>query len=109
MTVNITGRHIKINEHTRSHINGAISSFSKYQLEITTINVTLSEAKNAVNVEFDMHIAHAKPVIINQIDKDLDTAIDLGIDRAEKALRRLHDRVISHGHESLKDIELVEA
>ena len=108
MNVNITGRHITINDHNREHIEAALESFSKYQLEITTVNVVVSEIKNGVNVEFDMHIAHANPVVINQGDKDLDTAIDLAIERATKALRRLHERVVSHGTQSLKDLELAE-
>lgn len=109
MNVNITGRHVTLNDLNRQHIEAAIESFSKYQLDITTVNVVVSEIKNGVNVEFDMHVAHANPVVINQGDKDLDTAIDLAIERATKALRRLHDRVISHGNESLKDLELIEA
>jgi len=109
MNVNITGRHITLNDHNRQHIQAALDSFSKYQLDITTANVVVSEIKNGINVEFDIHVAHANPVVINQGDKDLDTAIDLAIERATKALRRLHDRVISHGNESLKDLELVEA
>jgi len=108
MNVNITGRHITLSDHNRQHIEAAIESFAKYQLEITTANVIVSEIKNGVNVEFDMHIAHANPVVINQGDKDLDTAIDLAIERANKALRRLHDRVISHGNESLRDLEPAE-
>lgn len=109
MTVSITGRHISLNDHNRQHIEAALESFSKYQLDITTVNVVVSEIKNGVNVEFDMHISHANPVVINQGDKDLDTAIDLAIERATKALRRLHERVISHGNESLKDLEVLEA
>ncbi len=109
MNLNIAGRHITLSDQNREHIEAAMESFTKYQLDITTVNVVVSEIKNGVNVEFDMHIAHAKPVVINQGDKDLDTAIDLAIERATKALRRLHDRVISHGKESLKDLELVEA
>ncbi|MDF1881449.1 ribosome-associated translation inhibitor RaiA [Sulfurimonas sp. MAG313] len=109
MNVNITGRHISLNDHNRQHIQAAMDSFLKYQLDITTVNVVVSEIKNGINVEFDMHIAHANPVVINQGDKDLDTAIDLAIERATKALRRLHDRVISHGHGSLKDLEPLEA
>lgn len=109
MNVNITGRHITINDHNREHIEAAIESFTKYELDITTVNVVVSEIKNGVNVEFDMHIAHANPVVINQEDKDLDTAIDLAIERVTKALRRLHERVVSHGTQSLKDLEPVEA
>jgi putative sigma-54 modulation protein len=109
MNTTITGRHITLSDFNRQHIEAAFESFLKYKLEITSINVVVSEIKNGVNVEFNMHIAHANPVVINQGDKDLDTAIDLAIERASKALRRLHDRVVSHGKDSLKDLEPVEA
>ena len=108
MNVQIRSKDINLSDHTKEHLNAALESFTKYQLDITTVNVVVSEIKNGVNVEFDMHIAHANPVVINQGDKDLDTAIDLAIERATKALRRLHDKVISHGHDSIKDLELLE-
>jgi len=105
MNVNIAGRHVKLSDHNRQHIEAAFESFSKYQLDITTANVVVSEIKNGINVEFDIHVAHASAVVINQGDKDLDTAIDFALERASKAVRGLHDRVVSHGTASLKDLE----
>ena len=66
----------------------------KFQLDITTVNVGIRAEKKGVSIEFDIHIAHAQPVVINQSDDNLDAAIDLAIDRASKALRRLHTKVI---------------
>ncbi|MBS4067426.1 MAG: ribosome-associated translation inhibitor RaiA [Sulfurimonas sp.] len=108
MNVQVHSKDITLQANTRAHIEAAIESFRKYSLDITTVNVNLRTEKKGVLVEFDIHIAHAQPVVINQEDDDLDTAIDLAIDRATKALRRLHDKVISHHATSIKEIEVVE-
>ena len=108
MNVQIRTKDITLTDHTKAHVESAIEQFKKYSLEVTTINVVIAKEKKGVNVEFDMHIAHNNPIVINQADDDLDTAIDLAIDRASKALRRLHDKVISHRGGGLKEVELAE-
>ena len=108
MNVQIRAKDITLSGHNKEHINTAIEQFEKYNMDITTTNVMIEKAKKGVSVEFDMHIAHNNPVVINQIDDDLDTAIDLAIERANKALRRLHDKIISHRGSGLKEVELAE-
>lgn len=108
MNVQIRSKEIKLNQHLNDHIALAIENFKRYHLDITTVNVMISKEKNGVGVEFDMHIAHVQPVVISDTDEDLDTAIDMAIERANKALRRLHDKVKDHHATSLREIELAE-
>ena len=108
MNVQIRTKDLTLDAQTRSHVESAVDAFSKYQLDITTVNVRLVAEKKGVSVEFDIHIAHAQPVVINQSDDDLDTAIDLAIDRASKALRRLHTKVIEKQATSVKDLEVLD-
>ena len=107
MNVQIHAKDITLHANTMAHIEAAVAAFKKYSLDITTVNVNLNKEKKGILVEFDIHIAHAQPVVINQADDNLDSAIDLAIDRASKALRRLHDKVISHHATSIKEIEVV--
>ncbi len=110
MNIQIRAKDITLNPTTKTHLELAIDAFTKYQLDITTVNVTLSTQKKGVEVEFDIHIAHAQPVIITQSDDNsLEAAIDIAIDRTTKALRRLHDKIISHKNSSIKDIETLDA
>ena len=109
MNVQIRSKDITLNDATKAHIQGAIDSFTKYSLEITTINANVTKEKQGVNVEFDIHVAHNTPIVINQGDKSLDAAIDLAIDRATKALRRLHDKVVDHKKTGVKDLEVADA
>jgi putative sigma-54 modulation protein len=109
VSTRIRAKDVKVHDGVKAHIDSAIESFKKFGLEITSVNVNIAKEKKGVSVEFDIHIAHATPVVISQSDEDLDTAIDLAIDRASKALRRLHTKVASHkGETSVKDLELIE-
>ncbi|MCK9472925.1 ribosome-associated translation inhibitor RaiA [Sulfurimonas sp.] len=108
MNIQIHAKDVTLHANTRAHIEAAIEAFKKYSLDITTVNVNLRAEKKGVSVEFDIHIAHSQPVVINQSDEDLDAAIDMAIDRASKALRRLHDKIVSHKAASIKEIEVEE-
>ena len=109
MNLQIRSKDVTLTDNTKAHIEVAIEAFTKYSLDITTINVSVEAEKKGVSVEFDIHIAHAQPVVINQSDDVLDAAIDLAIDRANKALRRLHDKVVSHQKGTVKDLETLDA
>ena len=109
MNVQVHAKDVTLNSNTRAHIESAIESFTKYSLDITSVNVHVAAEKKGISIEFDIHIAHAQPVIISQSDDNLDAAIDIAIDRATKALRRLHDRVVSHSNGSVKDLETLDS
>jgi len=109
MNLQIRSKDVTLTEATKAHIGSAVEAFRKYSLDITAINCSVGTAKKGVVVEFDIHIAHAQPVIISQADDVLDAAIDLAVDRAAKALRRLHDKVVSHQAQSVKDLETLDA
>ncbi|QOP40507.1 ribosome hibernation-promoting factor, HPF/YfiA family [Sulfurimonas marina] len=109
MNLQIRAKDITLTDNTKDHIGNAVEAFKKYSLDITSIDCVIAAEKKGVMVEFNIKVAHANPVIITQHDEDLDAAIDLAVERATKALRRLHERVVSHGAESLKDLEVVDA
>ena len=109
MNVQIRAKDVTLTDNTRAHIQTAIEAFQKFNLDITTVNVMVGAEKKGVNVEFDIHIAHAQPVVISQSDDVLDAAIDLAIDRASKALRRLHTKVIDNQKGTVKDLETLDA
>ena len=106
MSVQIRAKDITLSDHNKKHIDAAMEQFNKYGLDITTTNVVVGKAKNGVSVEFEFHIAHHTPVVINQEDKDLDAAIDLAVDRASKALRRMHDKDVTRRGKGIKGLDV---
>jgi ribosomal subunit interface protein len=109
MITQIRAKDVSLSQHAREHIESAMEVFLKFGLELTSVHCNLKAEKKGVNVEFDIHIAHAQPVVISQSDDDLDAAIDLAIDRASKALRRLHTKMTEHNGTSIKELETLDA
>ena len=106
MSTQIRAKDLTLSEHNKKHIDAAMEQFNKYGLDITTTNVVVAKAKNGVSVEFEFHIAHHTPIVINQEDKDLDAAIDLAVDRAAKALRRMHDKDVTRRGKGIKGLDV---
>jgi len=109
MIVQIRAKDITLNDEKKAHIEAGIEKFKKYSLDITRVNVIVAAEKKGVLVEFEIHVAHTSPIIISERDDDLDAAIDIAVDRASKALRRLHDKVTNHKGVSIKELEPIDS
>ncbi|MCK9491978.1 MAG: ribosome-associated translation inhibitor RaiA [Sulfurimonas sp.] len=109
MGVQIRSKDVKLSDNNKALIESAVEGFRKYSLDITSVNVMVKTEKKGISVEFDIRIAHNEPVIINQSDEDLETAIDLASERTLKALRRLHTKIVDHGKMSIKDLEALDS
>lgn len=103
MSTQIHSKDIVLTPHIKAHLEGVMDSFKKYSLDITSMKVDVKKEKNGVGVEFDIHIAHSEPIVINQNHEDLHAAIDLASDRVTNSLRKLHDKIVTHRNTALKD------
>jgi putative sigma-54 modulation protein len=109
MNLQIRTKDITLTDATRAHIEHAVEAFRKFSLDITSIHCNITAEKKGVLVEFEINVAHAQPIVISQHDDVLEAAIDIAVDRASKALRRLHDKVTNHHNTSIKDLEPIDA
>ena len=100
MNISITGRHLDLTDGIKTHVNTAIETLNKFNMDITSVNVIVSaqtkKGKEHSIVEFVIHLSNKGTVVIKQKDDDLYAAIDIAIERAQKALRRMHDREVDH-------------
>ena len=106
MIVQIRAKDITLSDANKAHIEAGMEKFKKYSLDITRVHCVVSTEKHGVLVEFEIHVAHTAPIVISERDEALDAAIDIAVDRATKALRRLHDKVTDHKAPSLKELEV---
>ena len=109
MNISLTGRHLELTEPIKTHMNSSIETLSKYNLEITSVNVVASaqtkKGKEHSMVEFVINLAGKNSIIIKQNDDDLYAAIDIAIERAQKAMRRIHDREVDHQKVGLNELK----
>ncbi len=104
MPLQIRTKDITLSEPQKEHLNNVMEDFKKYSLDITRIIANITGEKKGIHVEFEVHVAHTSPIIINETDEKFDEAVDKAGKRVEKALRRLHDKIKSPKHESLRTI-----
>jgi len=100
MNISLTGRHVELTDAIKAHMNTSIETLNKYNMDIISVSVVATsqsrKGKESMMVEFAIHLSHKNSIIIKQRDGDLYAAIDLAIERAKKAMRRMHDRDTSH-------------
>ncbi|MFT5836303.1 MAG: putative sigma-54 modulation protein [Sulfurimonas sp.] len=109
MNISLTGRQLELTEPIKAHMNTSIETLTKYNMDIISVNVVAStqtkKGKEHSVVEFVINLAHKNSVVIKQNDGDLYAAIDLAIARAQKALRRMHDKEVGHRVTGLNEIK----
>lgn len=105
MNISLVGRHIELSDAIKDHLMHSIDTLTKFHLDLISVNAiaSMNERKKGVTIEFTINIAGKNTVVITQRDNDLYAAIDIAIERAQKALRRLHDRLSDHKNEGLNE------
>ena len=100
MNISLTGRHLELTDAIKAHMTTSIETLSKYNMDIISVSVVASaqtkKGKEHSVVEFVINLAHKNSIIIKQNNDDLYAAIDIAISRAQKAMRRMHDRDTEH-------------
>ncbi|MEA3370758.1 MAG: ribosome-associated translation inhibitor RaiA, partial [Campylobacterota bacterium] len=100
MNISLTGRHLELTDAIKAHMTTSIETLNKFNMDIISVSVVASaqtkKGKEHSVVEFVINLAHKNSIIIKQNDDDLYAAIDLAISRAQKAMRRMHDRDTEH-------------
>ena len=111
MNISLVGRHIELSDAIKDHLMHSIDTLSKYHLDLISVNAvaSMNERKKGVMVEFTINIAGKNTVVITQRDDDLYAAVDIAIDRAQKALRRLHERQSDHNNGTINEAKTLAA
>ena len=100
MNISLSGRHLELTDAIKAHMNSSIETLNKYNMDIISVNIVASaqtkKGKEHSVVEFVINLAHKNSIVIKQNNDDLYAAIDMATSRAQKAMRRMHDRDTSH-------------
>jgi len=106
MNTSIVGKNVELTEPIKNYAASAFEAIKKYNLDIISANIVISENKKGIfSVEFVINVKDKHTVVITQKDKDLYAAIDLALERAKKNLRRYADKIKDNNNGSIKDLE----
>jgi len=110
MNISLTGRHVELTETIKDHLMNSIDRLNKYQLDIISVNAVVSmkerQGKRGLTIDFTINLANKNTIVIKQRDDDLYAAIDIAVNRAQKALRRLSDRNHDYRHKSANEAKV---
>ena len=107
MSKNIVGRHFDLSDSIKNHISESIDGLDKYNLTIISTSTIISgdnKNRDGVLIELVINLKDKNTIVITQRDRDVYSAVDTAIDRAQKALRRYADKVKDHKVMSFKDM-----
>ncbi len=108
MNMSVVGRQFELTDAIKAHIESAVESLKKYNLDIISTRVVISadekNGKKGYTAEFTINLPQKNTVVIKQKDKDVYAAIDLAVERAQKVLRRHHDKMTDHRVKQPTDI-----
>ncbi len=112
MNISLTGRQLELTDAIKAHMNSSIETLNKYNMDIISVNVIAStqtkKGKEHLVVEFVINLAHKNSIVIKQNDSDLYTAIDIATSRAQKAMRRIHDKESGHHKVGINEVKAEE-
>ena len=112
MNISLTGRNIELTDAIKMHMTASIDTLKKFNMDIISLNVIAStqsrKGKEHSVIEFVINLAHKNSIIIKQVDDDLYAAIDMAISRAQKALRRIHDKESDHQKVGLNELKAID-
>lgn len=107
MNISMVGRQVELTDAIKQQIEASIDTLSKFNLDIISVRAIASgEEKKGhkgkgVSIEFTINLPNKNTIVIKQSDDDLYAAIDVATSRAQKALRRHHDRIRDHKKEGI--------
>ena len=109
MNISMVGRQVELTEAIKHQIETSIDSLSKFNLDIISVRALASAEEKkghkgkGISIEFSINLPNKNTIVIKQRDDDLYAAIDVATTRAQKALRRHHDRIRDHKKEGINE------
>ena len=108
MNLSVAARQLDMTDAIRAHIEHSVESLKKFNLDIISTRVVVSadekNGKKGFTVDLNLNLPQKTAVVIKQKDKDMYAAIDLATERAQKVLRRYHDKEVGHRVEKLTEV-----
>jgi putative sigma-54 modulation protein len=95
-TIVVTGRDAQVSSRNKERAEEKISKLEKYFDRIGKIEVLLGHAGDNAEVELVISIKRSNPIVCHSRAKDLYTAIDLVLDKAEAQLTKRKEKLKTH-------------
>lgn len=98
MQINITGHHVEITPPMRAYVTEKMQRLARHFDQVTSVNVILNVEKLDQTAEATVN-ASGRTLFANATERDMYAAIDALVDKLDRQVRRLKDKLRDHHHE----------
>lgn len=100
MDITISGRHMPITEPIEKHAHEKAGKLSRYYDRLTKLEIVIDKAQDgrSYDVEFIAHIDGQDHLIAKSNDEDLYHGIEQAVQKMERQLTDLKEKLRSHKH-----------
>ncbi|MEX2672686.1 MAG: ribosome-associated translation inhibitor RaiA [Phycisphaeraceae bacterium] len=98
MDMKISGKHMDVTDAIREYIERKAGRLPRYFDRIQEIVVILEQHDRKFEVEILLHIEHHDPIIAKHTQEDLYACVDQSVDKAERQLTDLKERLRNRKH-----------
>lgn len=96
MEIQITSRHTKASQELHDVINAEIGKLERFYEGITSCRVVLDSESTDKTVEITMHVRGNHEVVGHATAENIGKAIDEAVEKVERQLKKLNEKVKSH-------------
>lgn len=93
MDISITGRHIELKESLKKYAMDKFGNIDRFFSGITSVELILKHEDRKVHCEAIIHAKKHATIVIDVARDEFNEAIDLAVDKCERQLRRLKEKV----------------
>lgn len=97
MQITITGHHVEVTAALRAYVTEKMQKLERHFDRVNSVNVILNVEKLQHQAEATVN-AGGRTIFAAETAKDMYVSIDLLIDKLDRQVRRLKDRITDHQH-----------
>ncbi len=98
MQFKMSGKHLDITPAIEDYTRSKTDKLHRYWDRIQAITAVIDQHDREVEIELIVDIEHNKPIIAKATGEDLYACIDTAVDKAERQLTDLKDRLRNRKH-----------
>jgi ribosomal subunit interface protein len=106
MDVKITARHLSLSETTQQDFKERIAHIGRFDHKVQYIDVVCDKSHDKAQMEWKIGISHQQPIVVHTEADTLSAALDILMDKAEKALTKSKEKRLDKDHTRLAEAAL---
>ena len=93
MDIIITGRHLELKNSVKEYAREKLSHVDRFFGGISSIEVVFKQEDRKIHCEVIIHVKRHETIVIDVARDEFNEAIDVAVDKCERQLRRLKEKV----------------